>query len=235
MASASAVLLLLSAGLFTVTDGADCESYYTSKNKYRPSFNCGFLQHCCGTCNDRFCCPLDILRLSKRDQNMCNIGRNLGFIIGLSIAGFAAFVILFICCCCCCCPCCCFYQTCRRHRTAVQTNVTTVMNSQSIQMQPVMQVVQPQQYQPVPTQAGYGGQPMQTAPYQGQSYAPEPPPSYDMATSPGYPTIQGAYNGGQAMYPMKSPDQPGAAPILSETLNQPAYNPDYMQPPKTGY
>ncbi|XP_016138127.1 calcium-binding protein P-like [Sinocyclocheilus grahami] len=111
------------------------------------------------------------------------------------------------------------------------------MNTQCIQQQqqPVMQGGQYPQYQPVPTQPGYGGQPMQTGPYQGQSYAPGPPPSYHVAMSPGYPTSQGAYDGGQAMYPMQPPAQPGVAPMLSETSNQPAYNPAYMQPPNTGY
>ncbi|XP_059400143.1 protein shisa-5-like isoform X2 [Carassius carassius] len=190
MASASAVLLFLSAGLFTVTDGFgdDCKSYFTSNND-----------------------------------------RNSGIAIGLSIAGVVVFIVLLITCCCC--PCCCIYQMCRKPRPAVQTHVTTVMNTQSIQPQPVMQGGQYPQYQPVPTQAGYGGQPMQTGPYQGQSYAPGPPPSYHVAMSPGYPTIQG----GQAMYPMQPPAQPGAAPMLSETSKQPAYNPAYMQPPNTGY
>ncbi len=37
------------------------------------------------------------------------------------------------------------------------------------------------------------------------------------------------------MYPMQPPAQPGVAYMPSETSNQPAYNPAYMQPPKTGY
>ncbi|XP_042568233.1 uncharacterized protein LOC122134958 [Cyprinus carpio] len=124
--------------------------------------------------------------------------RNIGIAIGLSVVGVVVFIILFITCCCC--PCCCIYRMCRKPRPEVQTHVTTVMNTQSIQMQPVMQEVQYTQYQPVPTQPSYGGQPMQTGPYQEQSNAPGPPPSYDMAMSPGYPTIQGAYDGDQAMY-----------------------------------
>ncbi|XP_052394946.1 protein shisa-5 isoform X6 [Carassius gibelio] len=258
MASASAVLLLLSAGLFTVTDGLgeDCKSYFTRDNVYRSSLTCRFLEHCCGNCDHRYCCSSTYSRLSDDMQDMCTIfyrisregpagtdstplpdmlhSSKTSIGVTLSIVGAVVFVIFFFICCCCC-PGCCIYQTCVKPRPVDETHVTTVMNTQSIQQQPVMQGGQYPQYQPVPTQAGYGGQPMQTAPYQGQSYAPEPPPSYDMATSPGYPTIQGAYNGGQAMYPMKSPDQPGAAPVLSETLNQPVYNPDYMQPPKTGY
>ncbi|KTF75391.1 hypothetical protein cypCar_00043146 [Cyprinus carpio] len=232
MASTSAVLLLLSAGLFTVTVGfGDCKGYFTSNNAYSSSISCGFMQHCCGSCDYRYCCSSESSRLSEHEQNMCTIDRN-SIAIGSSIVGVLVLIILFTCCCC---PCCCIYQMCRKPRPVVQTHVTTVMNTQSIQQQPVMQGGQYPQYQPVPTQPGYGGHPMQTGPYQGQSYAPGPPPLYHVAMSPGYPTIQGAYDGGQAMYPMQPPAQLGVAPMLSETSNQPAYNPAYMQPPKPNY
>uniref|UniRef100_A0A8C2KEG0 Protein shisa-5 n=1 Tax=Cyprinus carpio TaxID=7962 RepID=A0A8C2KEG0_CYPCA len=206
MASTLAVLLLLSAGLFTVTVGFgdDCQGYFTRNNEYKPSIDCGFWEHCCGTCDNRFCCFYSDPMLSAFKQNLCNI--NVSIAIGLSVVGVVVFIILFITCCCC--PCCCIYRMCRKPRPVVQTHVTTVMNTQSIQPQPVMQEVQYTQYQPVPTQPSYGGQPMQTGPYQEQSNAPGPPPSYDMATSPGYPTIQGAYDGDQAMYPMQPPAQP---------------------------
>uniref|UniRef100_A0A8C1Y9H1 Protein shisa-5 n=1 Tax=Cyprinus carpio TaxID=7962 RepID=A0A8C1Y9H1_CYPCA len=203
MASTSAVLLLLSAGLFTVTVGFgdDCQGYYTSNNEYKPSIDCGLGTHCCGSCDIRYCCYFESLRLSKHEQDMCTI--NTGIAIGLSVAGVVVLIILFICCCC---PRCWIYKMCRKHRPVVQTHVTTVMNTQSIQQQPVMQGVQYPQYQPVPTQPGYGGHPMQTRPYQGQSYAPGPPPSYHVTS--------------QAMYPMQPPS---------------AYSPAYMQPPNTGY
>ncbi|XP_059400141.1 protein shisa-5-like [Carassius carassius] len=248
MASASAVLLFLSAGLFTVTDGFGdvCKSYFTSDNVYRSSINCGIWEHCCGSCDNRYCCSSESSKLSDHVQDLCTMASREGpagtddpplpemlhsskysIAITVSIVGPVVLIIFFFICCCCC-PCCCIYQTCVKPRPAVQTHVTTVMNTQSIQPQPVMQGGQYPQYQPLPTQPGYWGQPMQTGPYQGQSNAPEPPPSYDMATSPGYPTIQGAYNGGQAMYPMQPPAQPVHAPMLSETSKQPAYNPAYM-------
>ncbi|KAI2650584.1 U4/U5/U6 small nuclear ribonucleoprotein prp3 [Labeo rohita] len=65
-----------------------------------------------------------------------------------------------------------------------------------------MQAAQYSQYQPVPAQPGYDGQPMQMKPYNGQPCAPGPPPSYQVAPGPGYPTSQSAYDGGQAMYPI---------------------------------
>ncbi|KAI2650555.1 PAN2-PAN3 deadenylation complex subunit PAN3 [Labeo rohita] len=98
-----------------------------------------------------------------------------------------------------------------------------------------MQGIQYTQYQPVPTQPGCGGQPMQMGPYQGQQYAPGPPPSYQMAPKPEYPTSQSAYHGGQAMYPMQPPAQPGVAYMHSETSSQPANNPAKVQPPNTSY
>ncbi|KAL0160669.1 hypothetical protein M9458_044394, partial [Cirrhinus mrigala] len=71
-----------------------------------------------------------------------------------------------------------------------------------------MQVAQYPQYQPVLMQPGYGGQPVQMGPYNGQPYAPGPPPSYQAASSSEYPISQRAYDGGQAMYPMQPPAQP---------------------------
>ncbi|KAK2906771.1 hypothetical protein Q8A67_005756 [Cirrhinus molitorella] len=93
-----------------------------------------------------------------------------------------------------------------------------------------MQGSQHPQYQPVPTQQGYGGQPMQTGAYQGQQFAPGPPPPYHIDTSPGYPTSQSAYAGDQAMYPTQPPAPKGVDYMPSETPSQPAYN-----PPNTGY
>ncbi|XP_016351102.1 protein shisa-5-like [Sinocyclocheilus anshuiensis] len=123
---------------------------------------------------------------------------------------------------------------CRKSRPVAGAHVTTVTNTHFIQQQPVMQGAQCPQYQPMPTHPGYG-QPMQTGPYQGQPYAPGPPPSCQVALSPGYPTSQSAYDGGQAMYPMQPPAQPGVAYMPSETSNQLAYNPAYVQPPNIGY
>uniref|UniRef100_A0A672NL68 Shisa N-terminal domain-containing protein n=1 Tax=Sinocyclocheilus grahami TaxID=75366 RepID=A0A672NL68_SINGR len=180
MASTLAVLLLLSAGLFT-----DCESYYTIYNEYRPGFKC-FFQYCCGDCDNRFCCPSEHLKLTESVQTVAGV------------------------------------------------QVTTVTNTNLIQQQPVMQGAQCPQYQPVPTQPGYG-QPMQTGPYQGQPYAPGPPPSCQVALSPGYPISQSAYDGGQAMYTMQPTAQPGVAYMPSETSNQLAYNPAYVQTPNIGY
>uniref|UniRef100_A0A8C2BIB4 Si:dkey-42i9.7 n=1 Tax=Cyprinus carpio TaxID=7962 RepID=A0A8C2BIB4_CYPCA len=180
MASTSAVLLLLSAGLFTVTVGFgdDCQGYFTSNNAYSSSISCGLGTHCCGSCDYRYCCSSESVRLSEHEQNMCTIN---SIAIGSSIVGVLVLIILFTCCCC---PCC----------SVVQTHVTTVMNTQCIQQQPVMQGGQYPQYQPVLTQPGYGGHPMQTGPYQGQSYAPGPPPPYHVTS--------------QAMYPMQPPAQP---------------------------
>lgn len=81
---------------------------------------------------------------------------------------------------------------------------------------------------------------MPTGPYQGQPYIAGPPPPYQEAGGPGYPApySQAAYDSGQASYPMQPPVQPGFAhppPLTDYSSTQPAYNPAYVEPPKTGY
>ncbi|KAF4097508.1 hypothetical protein G5714_021516 [Onychostoma macrolepis] len=231
MASTLAVLLLLSAGLFTVKAGfvENCESYYTVNGYYRPGFPC-VLQYCCGNCDIRYCCSNENLKLTQSFKSFCAVRNSEALTIVLVILGVLFNIVVFMVCCCC--PCCCIYKMCRKPRPAAGVNVTAVTNTQLVQQQqPVMQYPQ---YQPVPTQPGYS-QPMQTGPYQGQLYAPGPPPSYHVAKSPGYPTCQSAYDGGEETYPMQPPAQPGVAYMPSDTSTQPAYNPAYMQPPNTDY
>ncbi|XP_043078859.1 uncharacterized protein LOC122327508 isoform X1 [Puntigrus tetrazona] len=153
-------------------------------------------------------------------------------VISSVAGGLVILVVLFITCCCC--PCCCMYQMCRKPRPVVGTHVTAITNTSVIQQPPAAQGIQYSQYQPVPNQPGYA-HPMQTAPYQGQPYAPGPPPPYHVAMSPGYPTSQYAYDGGQAVYPTQPPAQPAPVYMPPETSSQPAYNPAYVQPPKTTY
>ncbi|CAM4658403.1 unnamed protein product [Leuciscus chuanchicus] len=242
MGSTVAVLLFLnflSAGLFTVgfgdEDDLDCRSYTTSSNENKPFTKCQNGQHCCGSCNNRYCCSSSDSRLT--DQDVCNVlssSQSGHSIVSGAIWSVVASAVFFVLCCCCC-----IYKMCRTHRSVPGTHITTVMNTQCIQQQqqqqPAMQPAQYPAYQPVPTQPGYGAQPMQTGPYQGQPYAPGPPPPYHIAASPGYPGVQAAYDGSQATYPMMPPAQPGSAYPPPETFSQPAYNPSYMQPPNTGY
>ncbi|XP_067271733.1 protein shisa-5-like [Pseudorasbora parva] len=256
MASSVVFLLLLSAGLFTVTVGLRdvCKSYYTSSNVYMPSITCHLWDYCCGTCTNRYCCSSYLKKLTEDDQELCNIvypfnqqtspspglpkpprpdyeGLNAAIAAGTVVNVVICIVFVIVIVSCCCCPCCCIYKMRQRPRP-VGTLLTTVMNAQSIQQPPVMQPVQYPAYQPVPTQPGYGGQPMQT----GQTYAPgtAPPPPYQVAVSPGYPSGQAAYGVSQAPYPMMPPAQPGIAHLPPET-KKPTYNPANMQPPNTGY
>uniref|UniRef100_A0A8C1Y8H1 Si:dkey-42i9.7 n=1 Tax=Cyprinus carpio TaxID=7962 RepID=A0A8C1Y8H1_CYPCA len=167
---------------FCLVLGDDCKSYYTSNNQYKFGITC-YGQHCCGTCDYRYCC----------------LSENHIFIFWVNCFINGDYTLF---------------------RAVAGAHVTTVTNAHFIQQQPVMQGGQCPQYQPVLTQPGYG-QPMQMGPYQGQPYAPGPPPSYHVAS--------------QAMYPMQPPAQPGVACMPSETSNQPAYNPAYVQPPNFGY
>uniref|UniRef100_A0A8C1LQ73 Shisa N-terminal domain-containing protein n=1 Tax=Cyprinus carpio TaxID=7962 RepID=A0A8C1LQ73_CYPCA len=113
MASTLAVLLLLSAALFTVQAGDDCKSYYTSNNQYKSGITCGYWQHCCGNCDYRYCCFYENVKLSDRDQNICTF-RNNNIATGSLILGVAVLVTVFITCCCC--PSCCIYKMCRKPR-----------------------------------------------------------------------------------------------------------------------
>ncbi|KTF91422.1 hypothetical protein cypCar_00048179 [Cyprinus carpio] len=53
--------------------GDDCQGYYTSNNEYKPSIDCGLGTHCCGSCDIRYCCYFESLRLSKHEQDMCTM------------------------------------------------------------------------------------------------------------------------------------------------------------------
>ncbi|XP_039547040.1 protein shisa-5-like [Pimephales promelas] len=235
MASTVAVLLLLSAGLFSVGFGDDCISYTTRNNVYMPSISCSGLlsQHCCGDCDLRFCCFFDYMKISTAEQLACAFQNDDVLIIVFGVLGVVVTCVVFLICCCC--PCCCIYRMCRTPRPVAGAHVTTVMSTQSIQQPLVTQPAQYPAYKPEPTHPGYSAQPMQTGPYQGQPYAPGPPPPYHMAASPGYPSVQAPYDGSQATYPMIPPAQPGIAYPPPVSFEQPAYNPAYMQPPKTGY
>ncbi|XP_016428459.1 protein shisa-5-like [Sinocyclocheilus rhinocerous] len=244
MASTVPVLLLLAAVLFTATFADDdCKSYITSTGMLKPSDDCGFSQFCCGTCDNRYCCSNQIKKLSEDDQEDCFFNEHKSVVVGVTIAGIVVFIIMFIICCVC--PCCCLYKMCRTPRPVMGATTTTVVSTQYPQ-QPVVQGGQYPPYQPMLSQAGYGGtpayggQPMPTGPYQGQPYAAGPPPPYQETRGPGYPVpySQAAYDGGQATYPIQPPIQPGFAhppPPTDYSSTQPAYNPAYVEPPKTGY
>ncbi|XP_051550879.1 protein shisa-5-like [Myxocyprinus asiaticus] len=131
------------------------------------------------------------------------------------------------------CPRCCLYRLCRKSRPVAAvtgTHITTVINNtQCIQPLPAVPV-QYVPYQPVPTQPGYGaqpicgGQPMPAGPYQGQPYVPGPPPPFQEPANPEYFKSQAALEGGKAAYPVQPLTQPGAtqSPPPKDTSNQPA-------------
>ncbi|XP_055072749.2 protein shisa-5 [Misgurnus anguillicaudatus] len=247
MASAVPVVLLLSAALFTTTVADDdCKSYMTSNGIFKGPIDCNYNRFCCGTCDDRYCCTDLLEKFSEDAQAFCeyelydNEIRSIA--LGVSVAAIVIAIIIFTICCVC--PCCCFYKMCRKPRPIMTTATTTVITSQYPQ-QPVIQGGQYPPYQPMPPQHGYGGQPayggqpMPTGPYQPQPYAVgPPPPPYQEAGGPGYPApySQAAFNPGQASYPIHPPVQPGfTQPPTDYNSTQPAYNPAYMPPPKTGY
>ncbi|KAL7837595.1 hypothetical protein SRHO_G00273060 [Serrasalmus rhombeus] len=258
MATTLPVLLLLSGLLFSVASGDDCDSYYTPSGEYRKSQDCAFLQYCCGSCSNRFCCSnpfnkldddlcLQDLHQFEQDKVLTSMKSSKSvnpITIGSAIAGVMTIVIFFLLCCLC--PCCCLYKMCMKPRPVVTTTThTTVLSTQYPQQQPLNPGAQYPAYQQIPAQPGYSAQPgyegqpmpMPAAPYQGQPYAPGPPPPYHESGYPA-PYSQAAYDGGQPPYPLQPPTQPGYAhptPPTDYSATQPAYNPAYVDPPKTGY
>ncbi|XP_050951155.1 protein shisa-5-like [Labeo rohita] len=111
----------------------------------------------------------------------------------------------------------------RHTQQAVQsrTTVMTTHHPQYSHHQPMATYLQP----------AYGGQPILPGPCQ-QMYAPGSPPTYQEAAGqfPG-PYSQAAYDSGQIMYPLQPPVQPVIP--TNYTSPQPAYNPAYVESPKT--
>ncbi|XP_030638864.1 protein shisa-5-like [Chanos chanos] len=191
-------------------------------------------------------------------QNIRNIGVGDGLsgaestleIIAAVVGVIVTVIIIVVCCVC---PCCCIYKMCRKPRPVVATAThTTVINTPYPQQQQTPnQAAQYPGYQPVPAQPGfggqsaygtpgygaqpgYGGQPMPTAPYQAQPYAPELPPPYQEAAGPRYPApySQAAFITGQLAYPLQPPVAP---PPSDYNTSQPAYNPAYVKQGKSGH
>ncbi|XP_030633540.1 protein shisa-5 [Chanos chanos] len=252
MASYLPVIVMFCGLLVTALAGDDCEGYYSSSGRYESKKDCSFMQFCCGTCDNRYCCSSYGSKLSEYDQDLCTFGRTETTMeITAGIVGVIVLVVVVVVCCVC--PCCCIYKMCRKPRPVVATAThTTVINTQypQQQQQTPNQGAQYPGYQPVPAQPGfggqpaygtpgygaqpgYGGQPMPTAPYQAQPYAPGPPPPYQEAAGPGYPApySQAAYTAGQLAYPLQPPVAP---PPSDYNASQPAYNPAYVEPGKSG-
>ncbi|XP_041726414.1 protein shisa-4 isoform X2 [Coregonus clupeaformis] len=226
--------------------GEDCEAYIDAYGRYKSKLDCSLLW-CCGTCENRYCCGIQSLRLSESKQDSCMFSGGMNTLTISSLVAAAVIIMIsFICCCVC--PCCCLYKMCRKPRPVIATTThTTVVNTQYPQ-QPVQpyqgapqypqQPVQPYQgapqypaFQPMPVQPGYGGgQPVPTAPgYQGQPFQPGPPPPYQ-ETGPAYPPAipvpysQAGFSPGQPSYPLQPPAQcqpayPGAPPAQPDFLS----------------
>ncbi|XP_028969263.2 protein shisa-4 [Esox lucius] len=239
MAANMSVIVVLLCGILipVVTAGEDCEGYLKKSGLYVAKRDCGYFLHCCGTCENRYCCGNIQDTLSESEQDRCNSRRDEDnkmrfniytsdtMTISLSVIGVIIILIIIICCCVC--PCCCLYNMCRKPRPVMTTTThTTVVNTQYPQ-QPVQSYQGSPQYpayQPVPAQHGYGGhpqagypagQPMPTAPgYQAPPCQPGPPPPYQ-EIGPGYPPAipvpysQAAFSPGQPSYPLQPPSQPG--------------------------
>ncbi|XP_076865507.1 protein shisa-5 [Brachyhypopomus gauderio] len=240
MASALLVLLVLSGSLFLTAVADGCDSYMTKSGIFKPSQTCAFYEFCCGSCDNRRCCS-DFF--NKLDEDNCFFNPEMKSVtIASVIVTVVIFIILVITCCVC--PCCCLYKMCRKPRPVMATHTTTVISSQYPQQQTAVPGGQYPPYQSVPAQPGFSaqpghGHPAAPYPYQGQPYAPGPPPPYNESVGPRYPVpySQAAYDGGQPPYPLQPPLQQGYAQPAPADYGaaQPPFNPSYVEPPKTGY
>ncbi|XP_060714675.1 protein shisa-5 [Tachysurus vachellii] len=239
MSSTISIVLAFTATLLFTAVADDCDSYYTAAGIYKKSQDCKPWQFCCGTCDNRYCCPDPFSKLTL-DCDFMEYSNTIPLAAG--IASMIIFIILIIACCVC--PCCCLYQMCRKPRPVMATTTTTIVNTQYPQQQPPNPATQYPAYQPVPAQPGYsaqpgyGGQAMPAAPYQGQPYVPGPPPPYQ--ESGGYPApySQAAFDGSHAPYPLNplgQPSFPHPPPTTDYNAAQPPFNPAYLEQPKTGY
>ncbi|KAJ8361058.1 hypothetical protein SKAU_G00175830 [Synaphobranchus kaupii] len=259
MASTPYIIFGLCLTFFTFALADECDDYTDSFGRYHSSQDCSFFQHCCGDCDNRYCCSE--IRDSLHEATCSSWNPHGSSIVNITsgIAGLVIFIIIVISCCVC--PCCCLYKMCRKPTPVIATTTTTVVQAPYPPQPSASNAYQYQPgYQPVPVQPGYGGQPMSTAPYHGQPFSPGyqgqvsgPPPPYQEAGA-GYapaqvPYGQAGFTAGHLPYPLQPPTQPGCPPQpeysstqpeYSSTQpaynpNQPAYNPAYVEPPKTGY
>ncbi|KAG7478121.1 hypothetical protein MATL_G00077070 [Megalops atlanticus] len=251
MASTPCLVFVLCLSLISLVEGEDCSSYFDSNSRYHSKKDCPAFQFCCGDCEERYCCSNFLKKFDEDEQRNCVFGGPNKDILSITsgVVGLVILIILIISCCVC--PCCCLYKMCRKPTpvVATTTHTTTVTHTPYPQQPNPAQAYQGAQYpgyQPVPVQPGYGGQPVPTAPYQGQPYSPAhssqftgPPPPYQ-EPGPGYPSApvpysQAGYDVGHPAYPLQPPAQPGYPPQPDYNSTQPAYNPAFVEPPKTGY
>ncbi|KAF4093990.1 hypothetical protein AMELA_G00007970 [Ameiurus melas] len=174
MASSIPAVLAFCTTLFITVLADDCDEYISSNGLFTKSKDCFYNQFCCGTCDNRYCCSDYLMRLN---EDSCMFMKNTVPIAAGGVVVMICFIILLIACCVC--PCCCLYKMCRKPRPVMTTTTTTVLTTQYPQQQTSNPPTQYPAFQPVPApvQPGYGAQPGY-GPYQGQPYAPGPPPPY---------------------------------------------------------
>ncbi|XP_063072135.1 protein shisa-5-like [Engraulis encrasicolus] len=220
----------------SVSAGEDCEPFYKN-GRYQWKQSCPSKEHCCGSCDYRFCCSSLLNWLSEHEQERCDnnnndfnsdFGRDPGLptffkiLIPLFVIFFVV-ILIYLC-----------YKKCNSPTPVVATTThTTVVASTQYPSNPTTVHQHPGFYpgnqQPgYGTPAPYGGQPMPSVEPQGPANtAFGPPPSYqDVAGAGGYPV-----NYGGAAFPPGQQSYPASADLNA----QPAYNPDYAAPPPAKY
>ncbi|KAM9813411.1 protein shisa-4-like [Neosynchiropus ocellatus] len=209
-------------------DDEECLSYTDSYNVFHNSQRC-LGGYCCGTCESRYCCYDRYKSLSEDDQNNCgtyerppNGGNKINSTLPIALSVSGCIIVILIIICCFVCPCCVIYKRCRKPQPVIATTHTTVTTARPYYPQQASAVPSPAQggqyptYHHMPVQPGMGM-------YPGQQPSRGPPPSYQEAT----------FTPGQQMYPIQPPPQQPTASSSRDFSPQPAYNPDFVPPPKT--
>nr|XP_061813634.1 protein shisa-5-like [Nerophis lumbriciformis] len=184
--------------LITTTWADDCFSYQDDSGTYHDSRQCSSM-HCCGTCNNRYCCPEKTRLLT---QELCNVMPRfekhtssviiLGSILGavIPIIFCVGLITCFVA------PCCFLYKKCRKRRDSHRRqNVTStfVVAPHQPATTPHQPPFQPG-YQPVPVPPHYGGPAMPSAPMGPPPYTEEAPPAYPPGVLPSDQHTQPPYN-----------------------------------------
>ncbi|XP_048877815.1 protein shisa-5-like [Brienomyrus brachyistius] len=244
MSATTCFILTLSVTLFSIVVAGSCHAYTAGvKHPYQICFR---PQFCCGSCSNRYCCSIPDLEFDDDDQDQCESPRNMSSDVSAvagSVVGLVILITVIVSCCLC--PCCCLYNMCRKPRPVATTHTTTVMQTAYVAPPAPVQTNQGGPYpgyQHVPI-AAPGVQPMPPVQYPTQPYPPAGPPPYQdpgMAYPPPQaPYTQVGYSMGQPAYPLQPPahtSYPPAPPVqMDYTSTQPAYNPAFVDPPKTGY
>ncbi|XP_063058215.1 protein shisa-5-like [Engraulis encrasicolus] len=200
----------------------NCKRYYKGNRIEGPKV-CEFGQSCCGSCENRYCCPFPsllelvtshIVSLSEEVQDACpnnffeygseDADFRMFLIVAIAVVGVILISLIIFCCVC---PCCCLYQMCRKPRPVVTSNTRTTV---VVNNAPPPHAARAQQHHGPP-------------PPQQQQYHPAYQP-VAMQSWPGSPAPAQGYDGHPVPSAPMLPDVYGPPPPYNESAIGGNYN-----------